>query len=287
MANAEPTIEFYKGAAGVAAASLTQGQVAARALDAAIDISYRTLAPGNPQSGNWMHKIADPNAGSVPGETDLWQAPLPAALAPPVDSGVGFINGNGLVRDIIQGEISSFVNILIFNNRAHAVDVSAAENCFLRTYDSPTATTQTKEPMIGLGGGEHTFWLQVEQRNYWLYSGGVWAAEAPGMPAAHRGPYHLGATSENQWSAVLPTPNAAVVPFNNVAAKEGLGYFACGSGNAGVGDKHYLGCGNGQDPLTDNDGACVDLSMCLFVPEVATAKALYWALALEYTFVVE
>jgi hypothetical protein len=297
MANLEPTVEFWKGRVGAAAGDLLGADIAARAADAALDVSYWTLAGGHPQAGNWVHKITDPAAGSVPNETNLW-ATLPPAWGGAVDSGAGFVGNSALLqRDIIQGTMSEFISILIFNNRAEvgiAPLISTAENCFLRVYDDPTVITQTKEPMVPAVGGLHTFWTQLEQRGYWLSDGaGTWAKDATQMHADYTGPFHIGNDAGNQWSAGLPTPNIAVPPFDDVSAKNGLGFYACGSGS-GIGgpggylsDKHLLGCGNAGDPLLDNKGAAIELSMRLYVPDTATAKALYWALAIEYTFVVE
>ena len=284
--NTEPTVEFFKGRVGAASGALLDATVATLAADTTRDISYARVADGL-QSGNWVHKTADPAAGSVSGETNLW-ATLPVAWAAAVDSGVGFIGSSALsMRDVKQGDISEYISILIFNNRTGAALVSAAENCFLRVYDSPTVLTQAKQPISGLVGPNHTFWTRIEQKNYRLKTG--WLPDSTQMTTAHLGPYHLGAATTNQWSAPpLAAPNAGVVPFDNVLAKEGLGYFGCGSGNNGSGiNNHYLGCGNANDPLTECVGGAVELEMLLFVPSNATASALYWALALEYTFVVE
>jgi len=297
MAYLEPKVEFWKGAVGKAWGTSVANLPALQGAtydDARISYGDGSAGGYPGQSGNWLNKIATGNPDSVEGETDLWADPLPAALqSAGIDSGAGFVNEATSERDILQGNLSCTLNVIVFNNRElqqggiDGVSYTTAENCKLRMFDEPFSDLQTADPISTVAGGEHRFWPIVRQLSYWTYSfaGTAWTQQAA---KTYPGPYGLGQGSTFAGGAGANAPLLApsspsdwdAVP---TGAPEGVGQFYIGSET-----KSYIGClDTSLDPPAENDGAAAEIQMLLVVPSTAVAKLHWWAMAVEYTFVVE
>jgi len=300
MAVLEPTIKFFKLAVGLAAGVSAATDYTTLLGTPAWNISY---PPGGPQSGNWVGQV-DAGAGGVPGEEDHWAIP-PFLAAPlgPVDSGVGFYSDTSPTkREIIQKNLSSLVNIGIFNNLevvpAGAVppSVASAENCELKTYDEPYGSppTQASEPITNVVGTQHRFWLSAAQIAYHVYDsgGGTWD---PQLNKVLPGPYCLGEAPGRVPGGLVPNdpldppanpplPDADNVwRLISVPPPQGVGAFPIGS-------RTYsrIGCDDvAANPATSCSGGAAEIQLQIAVPFDATARTHIWALALEYTYAVE